>query len=88
MEGHLSLGPPLDYAPSALRCLDLDRIDHSTIMPWDSFLGRSARPMRSQVDGGAYHGYGTPPTHPPGKVHCYGGSTTLGYGADPHIPLI
>jgi hypothetical protein len=26
---------------------DLDRIDHSTIMPWDSFSGCSARPMRS-----------------------------------------
>jgi hypothetical protein len=57
-----------------------DRINHSTIMLWDSFLGRSARPTCSQVYGGANHGYGTPPTHPSENVHCYGGSTVPGYG--------
>ena len=57
-------------------------------MPWDSFLGRSARPAHSQVYGGGYHGCDTPPTHPPENFHHYGGSSVPGYGGDPRIPSI
>ncbi len=78
--GSCSIGEPP-------RCPDPDGVAHSSIMPWDSFLGRSARPGRSQAYGGSLHVYGTPP-HPPGTVPHHGGSVVSWYGGGPHFPLI
>jgi hypothetical protein len=89
IEGPWWLGPPLDCALLAAlpRRPDPDGVDQLSLIPWDSFTGRSAQPGRLLAYGGSTHVYGTPLFRPE-PIHHHEGSVVSRYGRDPHLPMV